>query len=456
MKIRTKLALLFTLLVATILLGFATAIYLSAKYNRETEFYELLKKEAITKLNLLLQAKINDKTLQTIYKNNRQILNETEVAIYDSRFQLIYHDAVEIDVVKETPQMLTEILQKGLVQFTQNRWQVVGIRYEWQGEKYLVTASAFDGYGYSKLNALWQNILIAFIVGILIIFVVGRYFASKVLRPIQEINSKVKQITATNLDLRLKTSKNQDEISQLAQTFNEMLDRLEKSFDAQKHFVSNISHELRTPLSAIVTELELALHKERNISDYQQAIRNTLSDAKRLIRLSNSLLDLAKADYAPSEITFKPAHIEEILLDTIQQFLQANPHYKVEIDFQETEKEVFINANEYLLKTAFSNLLENACKFSPEHTCKVKLTYRLPSVQVQFIDKGIGIADSDLEAIFAPFFRGKNQQFAKGSGIGLFLTKKILQLHQADIQVFSQVGEGTTFTLTFQQFLMNF
>ncbi|MCS7075003.1 MAG: two-component sensor histidine kinase, partial [Bacteroidia bacterium] len=111
MKIRTQLTILFTVFTATILLVFACIIYFSAKENREKEFYSLLKKEALTKANLLFNAKIETQTLQNIYRNNREILNEVEVAIYDSSFTLLYHDAVDIDFVKETPEMITEVYQ---------------------------------------------------------------------------------------------------------------------------------------------------------------------------------------------------------------------------------------------------------------------------------------------------------------------------------------------------------
>lgn len=117
MKIRTRLTILFTVITATILLAFASVIYFSAKKNREKEFYSILKKEAITKANLFFNAKVDAKTLQDIYRNNREILNEVEVAIYDTGFNLLYHDAVDIDYVKETPEMINEIFQKGEIQF---------------------------------------------------------------------------------------------------------------------------------------------------------------------------------------------------------------------------------------------------------------------------------------------------------------------------------------------------
>jgi signal transduction histidine kinase len=449
-KIRTRLTLLFTLIIATILLAFASVIYISAKKNREKEFYSLLKKEAITKANLFFNAKVAPQTLQDIYRNNRQILNEVEVAIYDSSFNLLYHDAVDIDFVKETPEMLYDIFQKGEIKFYQGDWQVVGIRYAVQNKNYIITAAAYDQYGYSKLNSLLKNIFVVFIISILFIYVAGLYFSKKAFDPIKEITNKVKIISATNLDLRLKSNGSKDELAELTNTFNEMLNRLENSFDAQKNFVSNISHELRTPLAAIITELELSINKERTIEEYKTAILNALKDAKKLVRISNSLLDLAKASYDPSEILFKSVRIDEILLDARQQVQKANPEYKIDIHFEndfENDNQISVNGNEYLLKVAFANLMENGCKFSSDHQCIVSVLFNDENIMLKFTDKGIGILEDDIQNIFTPFYRGENKKFSEGTGIGLSLTLKIIQLHKGSISVQSIQGKGTTFTI---------
>eukprot|EP01136_Pigoraptor_vietnamica_P019334 Opistho-1_new@66809 len=125
MTIREKLSLLFTLITAAILMIFAALVYYAAYQNRETEFYNRLKKEAITKANLFFTAKVDSKTLQTIYKNNRETINEVEVAIYDTNFKLRYHDALDIDFVKETKQMIDEVKQKNEVRFYQDNSHVL-------------------------------------------------------------------------------------------------------------------------------------------------------------------------------------------------------------------------------------------------------------------------------------------------------------------------------------------
>jgi two-component system, OmpR family, sensor histidine kinase ArlS len=450
-KVRTRLTILFTLITAGILLVYATVIYISAKDSREREFYSLLEKEAITKANIFLNASVDVNILQDIYRSNREILNEVEVAIYDENFELVYHDAVDIDFVKETDEMLESVFQEGEIRFYQDQWQVIGLKYFFKDKPYIITAAALDQYGYNKLNNLLRSILILFFISVLLIFFIGRYFSRKAFEPVLEMTKQVKQITATNLDLRLPGKDSKDELSALVNTFNDMLDRLENSFDAQKDFVSNISHELRTPLTAIITEMELASGKERSIEEYKKVIENTLGDTKKLVRLSNSLLDLAKASYDTSEISFKPVRIDEILLDARQFVLQANPEFRITIQFEEDlneAQEFSVNGNEYLLKTAFFNLLENGCKYSKEQQCSVLISFSEKVIVIKFSDKGIGIPEEELDRIFNPFFRGSNQEFSEGSGIGLALVLKIIQLHQGNIDIQSIPGKGSVFRVS--------
>lgn len=451
MKIRTRLIILFTLITAIILGLFATIIYLSAKENRQIEFYHLLQKEAITKANLFLNAHVDKKILQDIYHNNRKILNEVEVAIYDTSFDLLYHDAVDIDFVKETKPMIDEINQKGEIRFYQQGWQVVGLPYLYEGKNYIVTAAAYDQYGYSKLDNLLHNSILVFVISILFILIAGIFFSKKAFEPVRAMIEKAKNISATNLDLRLSSHQSKDELSELADTFNEMLNRLENSFDAQKNFVSNISHELRTPLAAIIAELELSSTKERSNTEYKIAIHNALNDSKKIVRLSNSLLDLAKASYDPSEITFKPVRIDEVLLDARQLVQKTNPEYKIDIHFEddfESDSQISVNGNEYLLQVAFSNLFENGCKFSNPHRCTVLVLFDSKHIILKFKDAGIGISKQDRSRIFSPFYRGENKDYTDGNGIGLALTEKIVMLHNSTITVVSEENVGTTFIVT--------
>lgn len=433
-----------------LLLAFAVFVYVFSAGNREDEYYDHLKREAITKANMLLDARVPAAVLQLIYKNANNDLFEEEVAIYDTAFHLQYHDAVEIDKVKETPEMINRIIHQREIRFNQDALQVVGFLYEHDGRRYVITAAATDKYGLQRLQGLKYSLIFSYIGIIGLTVIAGYFFVGRALQPVEKMVNKVEEITATSLNLRVPVQNEKDEIGELATTFNKMLDRLENSFDAQKYFVSNISHELRTPLSTIVGELQIALIKDRSAPEYREVIQLALADAQKLARLSNGLLDLAKASYDQTEIGRKQLRIDELLLDARNAVIKSNEGYRVDIQFeQEIENDdlISVNGNEYLLKVAFMNLMENACKFSADHQCTVTIHYQERVLVLRFTDKGIGIPVTDLPNIFTAFYRGNNQGYATGNGIGLSLTQKILAMHQGVISVTSTPGAGSAFTV---------
>ena len=450
MTIRLKLTLLFTALFAALLLVFCLVIYFSNARDREDQYYKRLRQLAITKTDLLLAAKVQPTVLQLIYKNSLSSLPQEEVAVYDTAFHLLYHDAVYIDHVKETRGMIDTIVQQHEIHFYVQDLQAIGFLYPYNGKDYIVTAAAKDIDGLAKLHDLRIALVLGFIVAIMLTFLAGYLFSRQALQPVSQMVDKVEEITASHLDLRISEGRGKDEIAELAITFNRMLDRLENSFEAQRQFVSNISHELRTPLATIIGELEIAAKKGRTAAEYEELTRLILQDARRLVKLSNGLLDLAKASYDKAEIAFKEVRLDELLLDTRQAVLKSNPDYGVNIIFErEIEEDDFISVlgNEYLLKVAFTNLIDNGCKFSDDRQSTVAISFHVKNVILRFSDTGIGISPEDIANIFTPFYRGANKKYAEGNGIGLSLTNKIIHLHQGSIAVSSRVNEGTTFTV---------
>lgn len=450
MTIQKRLTFLFTFLTASILLLFATIIYISAEKRREIAFFNNLNKEALTKANLYFNAEIDAQTLHAIYNNNRSIINEAQVAIFDKDFNLLYHDAANNNVVRETKKMIYTVLHKNKTAFYQDKWQVIALKYRHKKQDYIVTATAYDLNGYNNSENLRNTIFIVYLCSIVLIYIIGRIFSKRALSPLCQIVSKAKEISATNLHTRINIPKSKDEIAELAITFNAMLNRLEKSFNAQKDFVSNISHELRTPLTAILTEFQLSMNTSKTNEEYRKAISHAIHDAQKLVRLSNSLLDLAKANYDQTEIGFKVVRLDEVLLDARNDVLHIHSEFKVNIIFEkEIEDDNFISAmgNEYLLKVAFMNLIENGCKFSENRESTIAITYFENKTILKFQDNGIGIKEEDLSNIFKPFFRGDNKNYSNGNGIGLPLATKIIELHNGTITVNSNPNKGTTFTI---------
>lgn len=450
MKIRTRLTLLFTIVTAMLMIFYGIAVYYSSSEAREISFYAQLRNEAVAKANLFFQSTLSEKEMHRVYKNNTKTINEVQVAIYDPEFNLIYHDDSKVDFVKEDPKMLSSIFKKKEISFFIDDLQAIGTVYAHNGKEYLVTAAGYDQYGYKSINHLLTISIIAFISILILVYLAGIFLSKKALSPLSEMVHQIKNITAGKLQLRLKTTAEKDELNELAQNFNGMLERLENSFDAQKHFVSNISHELRTPLSAIITELEFSTEKEQTKEEYQQTIQYALDDARNMVKLSNSLMDLAKASYDPNEISFSEVRLDEILLESYSKIIKENQGYKVSLNIDNAveEHQLLVQGNEYLLQVAFNNLIDNACKYSPVHTCLIDVNVTNEKLYISFINTGITISQEDLLHIFEPFFRSETSKQEKGYGIGLFLTEKIIHLHHAAIKVTSENNE-TVFTIIF-------
>ena len=450
MKIRTKLTTQYALLTAVIYLLTMWGIYLFSEHSRSDGFYRNLMREAVTKAHLFLTGKVMPSTMQSVYENNKNFIDEVEVAVYKQPFIMLYHDEIKNDIVKENPAMIQDIISKKYIQFNEGHYQAIGMIYTFEGTDYIVTAAAYDGFGYANLKSLKHILFFFSFLGLTIIWVVGYLLANSALSPVKEIVRKVKSISANNIEERLPVGNNQDELSELSSAFNVLLQDLQKAFYAQKMFVSNVSHELRTPMAALVAEAELTLLKPRERERYVSSLNNILQDSKRLISLIEGLLNLAKADFNPSQIKMEEFRLDELLMDAMTTVMSAHPSYHIELLF-DTESEddtlITVRGNRYLLTHAFINLMENNCKFSKNETSVVQIGFCENLSILRFSDSGIGISEEDRQKLFTPFYRGDNSSYTSGHGIGLALVQKIISLHKGKIEVHSKVGEGTTFII---------
>lgn len=450
MKIRTTLTLQYAGLTAAVFLVFVIAVYYVSEHSRSSAFFRNLQSEAITKAHLFLNNQVDAETMQSIYLNNQKFINEVEVAVYTTDFHILYHDALQNDIIKETPEMVKRILKQKNISFYVGEYQAVGLVYSFEGKDYIVTAAAYDGYGYANREALKNMLILLFIGGLSVLVIVGYILSRSTLKPIRSIVKEAEKITASRINKRLPVKNEQDELGELCITFNALLERLEQSFNSQKMFVSNVSHELRTPMAALTAELDLALLKERTSEQYQAAISNALQDSHRIVKLIDGLLNLAKADYQSEQIKMEEVRLDELLLDARELVLKAHPDYHIELIFEqeaEDDNVLTVIGNSYLLTTAFLNLLENNCKYSSNQTSRVLISYKEQRAVIQLSDNGVGMSDKDKENLFQLFYRGENKDIAPGYGIGMTLTQKIIHLHKGELTVTSSQGEGTTFVV---------
>ena len=216
-------------------------------------------------------------------------------------------------------------------------------------------------------------------------------------------------------------------------------------------FVSNASHELRTPLAALIAELDLALQKERTEEQYRNSIRHALDDARRMTKLIDGLLNLAKADYQKEQLKMEEIRLDELLLDTRNHLLKAHPDYHIELLFEQDDsdddRQITVRGNLYLLNIAFANLIENNCKYSADKSSFVQISFWEKWTIIRLSDDGVGMSETDKKHLFTLFYRGEQEKMAEGHGIGMILVQRIIQLHEGNIAVHSEQGRGTTFVI---------
>lgn len=450
MQIRTKLALRFSLIVASILLLFSFSVYyLSADY-RQQEFYARLKDKALTTAKLLLEVKeVDYNLLKIIDRNTINALYQEKVVVYNYLNKQIYN-SIDNDSIPVTRKLLNKIRLSGELHYRVGDNEAIGIVYTDRYNRFVVIASAYDRYGLSKLKNLKYVLITGWLVAVGITMLVGYMYSRDALKPISNVISQVDKITLSNLNLRVDTKNSTDEIGQLASTFNKMLERLESAFMVQQAFVSNASHELRTPLTVITGEIDLALMQDREKDEYKKILRTISQDMKNLNKLSNGLLNLAQTSLDITSFKMSELRFDELLLESRIDLIKKNPGCSIAITFESLPDDhmPLIAGNEQLLKIAIINLMENGCKFSPDKTVNVKLYMENQQLKAEFIDRGIGIPPEDMDQVFEPFYRASNVRDRQGHGIGLPLTMKIIQLHRGTVEVNSILNKGTVFTVT--------
>ena len=262
MKIGRRLTLQFTLIVGCIFISVLLSVYLLASYNAHYIFYERLKERVFITSNLFFEKdELSKERILSFEEKFSKTLSLEKIDIYDDKKNILFHSGNEPGRISEA--VFKSIKLNGEIEFSENERQYIGIHYKDNQGIFFIIASAVDVTGHQKIQFLLIVCISAFIISLLLIYFFGKYFSRRALNPITDVVNQVKQIKFSNLNTQVSGGKNNDEIQILANTFNEMLQRLQKSFEIERTFVSNASHELRTPLTSIIGELQVSLSKER-------------------------------------------------------------------------------------------------------------------------------------------------------------------------------------------------
>ena len=451
MQIRNKLSLYFTITSSLLMLVIMVFIYILFANMTKKDFYRALLDRTEVAAQLYLEAdEISNSALQKIKEKFVITLPDEVIRLYDSTDEVSFIKDKNQNWSKE---IINQVRHKKYIAYQENDRQVVGINYDDNQGNFVILASATDVYGKQRKNKLLQIMATLFGAQLLIQFAAGRFFAANALNPIKKVNSQVQQISATDLHLRVEADNEKDELGHLAANFNGLLDRLEKSFDLQKMFVANVSHELRTPITNIIGEIEVAVSKERSSADYKKTFQSVLTEADRLNSIIRNFLILATAENDAALHQTETVRLDELLWE-IKEGLLRDTGSLVDIelsDMPEDENKLNVKTNKTLLMLAITNIIQNGIKFSGGNPVVCSLHFPPGAIIISVSDTGIGIDAATLPNIFEPFYRSSVANGYEGHGIGLYISKKIVELSGGLITVDSIPGKGSVFNIVFRQ-----
>lgn len=451
MRTQTKIAIIFFLIsLATIVILSASVYYFIIQYS-STDFYKRLEiRGVVTAKAYLDQEEASQAVLQEVREMHLEKLPE------EREYFLKIEDGKDFTQESSELQLplsfFTKVLLDGEATYQRDNTFYAGIQYEGKTGKYIVIVSADNYYNIQLLSYLRNILIIAIFIVSLFALSIALVFSKQIFNPVKQITDRVKEISSQSLHLRLNSAKVNDEISELEKTFNNMLDRLETSFETQNNFISNASHELSTPLTTIIGEADVTLVKERTTQEYIDSLTVIQKEAERLEKITKSLLFLAQTGLTGKVQKFEKVRADQLLWDVKSTVDKINPKNKVQLNLSlmpDNPEQLKIKGNEQLLHLAISNLISNACKYSNNQTVIVSIGTAGDKVIIVIKDLGIGIPENELKYIYDPFFRASNTLEYEGYGIGLPLTRNIVRLHKGELLVNSKINEGTTVQISF-------
>lgn len=299
---------------------------------------------------------------------------------------------------------------------------------------------------YYVLNNLLITLCISFPILLLILYWVIYFAASKSIAPVHQLIRTASGINDSNIDTRLPLPEHEDEIYQLASTINELLSRIESSIQQQKQFTADASHEIRTPLAAIRGTMEVLLRKKRTPEQYEEKIKEVLTQTDRMNQLLDQLLQLARLE--SGSVKTETVYLNKILKEAGQKF-DKQIHEKALKLISPIADTISVQADSFFLSLIIDNLFSNAIKYSAVNG-SIHVSWDQPGKTLSVTNDGAGITRQQIPLLFNRFYRTDESRSSEipGSGLGLAIVKKLADLQHITITVSSQPG-NTSFSLHF-------
>ncbi len=451
MKIRTfrlRLTIIYTLVVAGILSAFGTAIYFQYRRSLSEKIDNYLIKEAKEEILVENDSKMASKSRQVIQRFGGEFYE-----IIDNRGQVLI---TSLSAEKQFWPLDTKMMMKafqGKPQFITVDMRGVSYRtlyFPITGEKILRIVLSLEEIE-GSLKGLRTLFLLALPFVVMISFAVSWFLSGKALAPIVKIKLLASQVREGRLGKRIEMESEGKEIQDLVIMFNDMLDGIQHSVEAQKRFTAAVSHEVRSPLTSLRGNIEVALRKKRAPEEYEDLLKTNLADIIRLSRITDNLLFFTKADNNIIELKKKWFEVSHFLQNIVERLRYRATSAGISIS--ETYQEgVEMRGDPELIEQALSNIIENAINYTPSGGI-VAVTSKKEDdrIIISIRDTGIGIPEEEISHLFERFYRVNKERSRKsgGTGLGLSITEWVVHAHDGNIEVKSTLGAGSEFITSF-------
>lgn len=333
--------------------------------------------------------------------------------------------------------------------FTSDKYMHLNVQTGLGDNIYYIQVSRFMMKEMSYLGMLLSALVISFLAAVMITVIVGSRTIRKMLKPIDDMISTARSISARALHTRLDVVDSHDELKELAETFNEMLDRIQISYEQQNQFVSDASHELRTPISVIQGYANLLQRwgkEDKAVLD--EAVSAIKNEAESMKDLVENLLFLARTDKKTQKLEKHPFSMNELIDEVLKETKLIDSEHNITSDVNEA---ITIDADKGLIKQALRIFIDNSLKYTGAHgTIKINSLLKDNKAIVSIQDNGIGISKEDLPYIFNRFYKCDKSRTrdGKSTGLGLCIAKWIVEKHGGAINVQSVLDEGTKISVT--------
>ena len=453
--IRVRLTLWYVLLLAVILAAFATGVYLLLRHSLYSNLDDSLEAMAGSILSTI-QFDEDRPRLPNTQASNDPTEEEHFARIFDAEGQVTFTNTPVQENVPVDDQAVNAALsgegtaRKSSFADDDEILRVITLPIL-RGETVLGALEV--GQSEEEVSDTLSSLLLILGIGYPVTLVLatfgGIFLARRALSPIDKITRTARNISAEDLSQRLNMDLPNDEVGNLAQTFDEMIGRLEDAFRRQRQFTADASHELRTPLTVIKGQIDVSLQKEREAESYREVLQTVNNEVDRLIRVAASLLTLTRADTGKIPLTFEALNVSELLSGVLEQVRPAAVEKSVELSL-DPGPPATIHADEDLLLQLLLNLLDNAIKYTlASGRVQAGWNVKEDGIELWVRDTGIGIADEHIPHIFDRFYRVDKARSRNegGVGLGLAISQWIVEAHGGSIRVESTPDSGTTFTV---------